>query len=181
MARFRPRELAVLPWTTLSLRLERKGVHHVCANVGSSMTSLEDLSCFVVQDLGGSIIRRDQDSLRAHLVYNGRSVEVSAKSSRKGVIVARSCGSVPAFTYFCEKFRDFAARRKELPFDPWNDTEVICRALRAGGKVSAERWRSHLHRAGIEEALPMTPEGCEKVFQVLAETHAQRVFDDARS
>ena len=149
-------------------------------NIGSSMTSLEDIACLVGQ-LGGSILRKDSNSLRAHLVYNGRSLEVSAKSTHKGIVIARSCGSVPAFTYFCDKFRDFAARRKELPFDAWDDTEIICRALRSGDKVTPDRWRSHLQRAGIDEALPMTPEGCEQVFQTLSEWQTQRVLESATS
>ena len=149
-------------------------------NIGSSMTSLEDIACLVGQ-LGGSILRKDSNSLRAHLVYNGRSLEVSAKSTHKGIVIARSCGSVPAFTYFCDKFRDFAARRKELPFDAWGETEIICRNLHSGEKVTPERWRSHLQRAGVDDVLPMTPESCQQVFQTLAERHAQRVLDGASS
>ena len=152
----------------------------IVKNIGSSMTSLDEIASLVGQ-LGGSIIRRDQNSLRAHIVYNGRSLEVSVKSTRREVVLARSCGSAPAFTYFCQKFHDFAAKRRELQFDAWSDTEAISRALRAGGKVNPDRWRSHLQRAGVDEVLPMTPESCEQVFQTLAERHAQRVLDDANS
>ena len=140
------------------------------------MTSVGDFTWFLSQ-LGGSVLRRDKQTLRAHLIYNGRSVELAAKFSQNGVNTARISGSLSAFTWFEEKLNEHIAKDKEVDFDLlWNETEDLSQDLRAGRKVTAVRWRAHLKRLDLAHALPMTIESCEKMFQALAESHAKRIF-----
>ena len=147
-------------------------------NIGSSMTSLEDFASVVCQ-LGGTIIRRSQHSLRANVIFNGRSLEIEATRFRGGVMVARRCGSVVAFDWFQKKLADLTAKQKEeMEIDVlFHETECITQDLRAGRAVNLESWRSHVKRVGFTRALPLIVESCEACFQALTEKSAQRVME----
>ena len=152
----------------------------IVKNIGSSMTSLEDLVSVVCQ-LGGAIIRKGQHSLRANVIFNGRSLELEATRFRGGVMVARRRGSVVAFDWFQKQLADFTAKHKEETTEIdalFHETECITQDFRASRAVNPGRWRSLVKRVGLMRALPMTGEGCEACFQALTEKQAQQVMAD---
>ena len=141
------------------------------------MASLGDFTRLLNQH-GGSTNRREQDIVRAHLMYNGRSVELATKCSHSGAKVARVSGSSPAFVWFCEELRDTAEQSKDVELEElWDETEAISQHLRAGQTVTSDSWRSHSQRLGMECALPMTIESCDTMFQAFVESCARRMFD----
>ena len=142
------------------------------------MASLEDIVSLVPQ-LGGAIIRKGQQSLRANVIFNGRSLEIEATRFRGGVMVARRCGSMVAFDWFQKKLADLTAKQKEeMEIDVlFHETECITQDLRAGRAVNPGRWRSHVKRVGFARALPLTGESCEACFQALTKKSAQRVME----